>query len=182
MWSLQHGGWPKRNAAGQLTMATVEPGGLPRWRLWLRVCLPIQETEVRPLGWEDPFEKKMATHSSILTWKIPWTEKLGGLQSMGSQRVRHAWARTYIMNPTQHEEGAPRGKKLPFRDRLRTLDPFLFPWPTPSTCVYCSFKDKSGEHTHTTKRDMHTWHVGYTNSFNKTERIHPLNTEERASF
>ena len=42
----------------------------------------MQETWVRPLGWEDPLEKGMATHSSILAWRIPWTEKLGGLQSM----------------------------------------------------------------------------------------------------
>ena len=41
------------------------------------------------LGWEDPLEKGMATHSSILAWTIPWTEEPGGLQSMGSQRVRH---------------------------------------------------------------------------------------------
>ena len=41
------------------------------------------------LGWEDPLEKEMATHSSILAWKISWTEEPGGLQSMGSQRVRH---------------------------------------------------------------------------------------------
>ena len=49
----------------------------------------IQETQVQSLGWEDPLEKGMATHSSILAWIIPWTEKLGGLQSMGSQRVGH---------------------------------------------------------------------------------------------
>ena len=42
------------------------------------------ETEVRSLGWEDPLEKEMATHSSILGWRIPWTEKLGRLQPMGS--------------------------------------------------------------------------------------------------
>ena len=47
----------------------------------------IQETWVRSLGWEDPLEKEMTTHSSILAWRIPWTEKPGGLQSMGSQRV-----------------------------------------------------------------------------------------------
>ena len=40
-------------------------------------------------GWEDPWEKEMATYSSILAWRIPWTEEPGGLQSMGSQRVRH---------------------------------------------------------------------------------------------
>ena len=47
------------------------------------------ETLVRSLGWEDPLEKGMATHSSILAWKLPQTEESGGLQSMGSQRVRH---------------------------------------------------------------------------------------------
>ena len=47
------------------------------------------ETQVRSLGWKDPLEKKTATHSSILAWKIPWTEEPGGLQSIGSQRVRH---------------------------------------------------------------------------------------------
>jgi len=49
--------------------------------------LTMQETWVQSLGWEDLLEKKMATHSSILAWKIPWTEKPGRLQSMGSQRV-----------------------------------------------------------------------------------------------
>ena len=53
-------------------------------------CLPImQETQVQSLGQEDLLEKEMATHSSILAWKIPWMEELGGLQSMGSQRVGH---------------------------------------------------------------------------------------------
>ena len=47
----------------------------------------LQETQVRSLGREDPLEKGMATHSSILAWRIPWTEEPGGLQSMGSQRV-----------------------------------------------------------------------------------------------
>ena len=53
-------------------------------------CLPaVQETQVRSLGWEDPLEKEMATHSSTLAWKIPWTEESGRLQSMESQRVGH---------------------------------------------------------------------------------------------
>ena len=47
------------------------------------------ETWVLSLGWEHPLEQEMATHSSIHAWKIPWTEEPGGLQSMGSQRVRH---------------------------------------------------------------------------------------------
>ena len=49
----------------------------------------IQETQVRPLGREDPLEKEMATQSSTLAWKIPWTEKAGRVQSVGLQRVRH---------------------------------------------------------------------------------------------
>ena len=49
----------------------------------------MQETQARSLGWEDPVEKEMASHSSILAWKIPRTEEPGRLQPMGSQRVRH---------------------------------------------------------------------------------------------
>ena len=52
----------------------------------------MQETRVRSLGGEDPLEKEMATHFSILAWRIPWTEEPARLQSMGSQRVRHDWA------------------------------------------------------------------------------------------
>ena len=49
----------------------------------------MQETWVRSLGWEDPLEKGKAAHSSILAWRIPWTEEPGGLQPVGSQRIRH---------------------------------------------------------------------------------------------
>ena len=49
----------------------------------------MQETQVQSLGWEDPLEKEMATHSSTPAWKIPWTEEPGRLQSMGWQRVGH---------------------------------------------------------------------------------------------
>ena len=49
----------------------------------------VPETQIQSLGWEDPLEKEMATHSSILAWKMSWTEEPGGLQSMGSQRVGH---------------------------------------------------------------------------------------------
>ena len=56
---------------------------------WIK-CLPaMRETRVQSLGWEDPLEKEMATHSSTLAWRIPWTEEPGRLQSTGSQRVRH---------------------------------------------------------------------------------------------
>ena len=49
----------------------------------------IRESWVRSLGWEDPLKEGVATHSSVLAWRIPWTEETGGLQSMRSQRVRH---------------------------------------------------------------------------------------------
>ena len=63
--------------------------GLP-WQLSGKENPPaMQETQVRSLGWEDPLEKGTATHSSILAWRIPWTEEPGGLQSIGSQGVGH---------------------------------------------------------------------------------------------
>ena len=66
--------------------------------VWLTqkvVQLPVQETQetwVRSLGHKDPLEEEMATHSSILDWRIPWAEEPGGVQSMDSQRVRLDWA------------------------------------------------------------------------------------------
>ena len=48
-----------------------------------------EEVQIRSLGWEDPLEEEMATHSSILAWRLPWTEGPGGLLSMASQRVRY---------------------------------------------------------------------------------------------
>ena len=58
------------------------------------------ETWVRFLGQEDPLEKEMATHSSILAWRIPWTEEPGGLQSTGSQRVGHHWVTSLSLSFT----------------------------------------------------------------------------------
>ena len=56
----------------------------------------MQETYVWSLGWEDPLNKRMVTHSSILAGWIPWTEELGGLQFMESQRVRYGWATNIV--------------------------------------------------------------------------------------
>ena len=53
------------------------------------ICLPVQGTWVQSLGWENPLEEGMATHYSILAWRISWTEEPGGLQSLGMQRVGH---------------------------------------------------------------------------------------------
>ena len=58
----------------------------------------IPETQVQSLGWEGPLEEKMAIQSSILAWKIPWTEEPNRLQSMGLQRVRHDWAHTLTLD------------------------------------------------------------------------------------
>ena len=55
----------------------------------VKILPGVQETQVQSLGGEDPLEKEMANHSSILTWKIPWTDKSGGLQFKWSQRVEH---------------------------------------------------------------------------------------------
>ena len=60
-------------------------------------CLLMQETLVRSLDQEDPLEKEMATHSSILAWEIPWTEEPGGLQSMGSQKSQYKYIYIYIL-------------------------------------------------------------------------------------
>ena len=81
----------------QAGSSLLEPPGKPKWCLHtvaqLVKNLPaVQETRVQSLGWEDPLEKETATYSSILAWKISWTEEPGGLQSTGSQRVRHDWA------------------------------------------------------------------------------------------
>ena len=59
----------------------------------------IRETRVQSLGWEDLLDKDVATHSSILAWKIPWMEEPGRLQSMESQRVGHNWATSLSLNP-----------------------------------------------------------------------------------
>ena len=59
---------------------------------WLRICLPMQETWVRSLGWADPLEKEMAAHPNMLAWKIPWTEEPGGLQSRVSWWLGYNWS------------------------------------------------------------------------------------------
>ena len=60
----------------------------------------MQETWVQSLGWEDPLQKGMSTHSSSLPWRIPWTEEPGRLQTMASQRVRYNWATNTSYTPT----------------------------------------------------------------------------------
>ena len=70
----------------------------------------MQENWVQSLGWEDPLEKGKATHSSILTWRIPWTEEPGGLESMGPQRIGHNRASNHARAHTHthtHTHGCP---------------------------------------------------------------------------
>ena len=73
--------------------------GLPSWRSGkesTRQCRRCRKTRVWSLGREDSLKEKMAAHSSILAWKIPWIEEPGGLQSMGLQKIGHDWACTHI--------------------------------------------------------------------------------------
>ena len=71
------------------------------------ICLSkqkTQETRVQSLGWKDPLEEEIETHSSFLDWEIPWTEELGRLQSMGLQRVKHNWT-------SEHSKPIHNGKE-----------------------------------------------------------------------
>ena len=96
------------NSCGNLGFFSRHGNLAEQWRM-VR-CLPtMRETRVWSLGWEDPLKKEMATHSSTLAWKIPWTEERGRLQSMGSQRVRHHWATSLGL-------GLGRGK-VTYQDR-----------------------------------------------------------------
>ena len=82
----------------------------------------MQETRDQSLCWEDPLEKGMSIHSSILTWRIPWTEEPGGLQSMGLQRVRHDW----VTNTTTIRE-----------DKSHRERSTVYPHCTPLALYYC---------------------------------------------
>ena len=81
-------GWTQISSTSHISSAVYQ--GIFSWQWQDPKNLPaMQETWVLSLGWEDPLEKGMATHSSILAWRSPWTEEPGGLQSLGLQRVRH---------------------------------------------------------------------------------------------
>ena len=89
------------------------PRGFPGGSAW-RIHLQMQEMRIQSLGWEEPLEKGMATHSSILAWRIPWAEEPGGLQSKGSQRVRHNWVTEHV------HSGAPRFWRSSITQRKRS--------------------------------------------------------------
>ena len=92
----------KETKTGKNYSQVERQGKVSKWlSIWTELSLvaqtvkrlpSIRETWVQSLGQEDPLEKEMATHSGILTWRIPWTEEPGGLQSIESQRVGHDWA------------------------------------------------------------------------------------------
>ena len=83
----------------------------------------MQETWVQSLGGEDPLEKEMATHFSILAWRIPRTEEPGGLQSMGSQRVGHTEPYTYFLSVC-----FPKAKQSESVKSLSRVRLFVTPW------------------------------------------------------
>ena len=86
--------------------------------------LPVmQETWVWSLGWEDPLEKGLATHSSILAWRIPWKEKPGGLQSMVSQRIGYDWAsNTFTFFPLKGSYQPKKKKKINYKRQMCEVD------------------------------------------------------------
>ena len=85
----------------------------------------MQETKVQSLGWEDPLEEEMATHSSILAWRIPWTEEPGGLQSVALQKVRHGRAiNTFTFFLVQATIGSMENK-IKTQNKLQTFRQML---------------------------------------------------------
>ena len=85
----------------------------------------LQETWVWSLGWENTLEKEMTTHSSILAWRIPWTEEPGKLQSMGSQRIRHEWA---TKHSTKTKASVDAGSSTSFNPHRIPVRQVLFYW------------------------------------------------------
>ena len=84
------------------------------------------KTQVQSLSWQDPLEEGMAIHSSILAWRIPWTEEAGGLQFIGSQRVRHDWSNlahtgAIVLLKSQPSHQGLRTRRLPVWGPFLTL-------------------------------------------------------------
>ena len=98
----------------------------------------LQETQVLSLGWENPLEKEVATHSSILAWWIPWTEEPAGLQFVGLQRVGHDWATNTFTFPISSAPNvsSPLGwQRSPNLDQIDCYDLVLHDWVQPRTYV-----------------------------------------------
>ena len=97
----------------------------------------MQETQVQSLGWEDPLEKEMAAHSSILSWKIPWTPEPGRLLSMGSQRVGHDYTFFFfklyniVLVLPNIEMNSPQVYRVPHPEPSSLLPPLPSLWVVP---------------------------------------------------
>ena len=131
---LKEGNWKCNNLFEERKACDplIFPCQLGSTRAWRGASLVAQrlkhlpamwETWVRSLGWEDPLEKEMATHSSILAWRIPWMEEPGGLQSARSQRVVHNWATSLTQSLERRQHIKPVGGAVGVlgRWRQRTL-------------------------------------------------------------
>ena len=114
------------------------------------------ETWVRSLGWEDPLEKGIATHTSVLAWRISWTEEPGRLQPMGSQRVGHYWVTkhsiahnySFFLNPTTH-------RKQPETNNTKNV----------TTCITTTFARKSLQIFLTALRfNLYTWNLAVSDN------------------
>ena len=87
-WTQEPGGLQSTGLQSRISLKWLSRmhAGASLVAQWLRIHLPMQETQFQPLGREDSMEKEMATHFNILAWEIPWTEEPSGLQSVGSQK------------------------------------------------------------------------------------------------
>ena len=130
----------------------------------------MQETQVLSLGWEDHLlEKGMATHSSILVWRIAWSEEPGGLQSMGLQRVRHDWATAAAAAKSLQScltlcdpiDGSPPGSAVPGTLQARTLEwvaiSFSNAWKWKVKVKLLSLADSSRPHGLQPTRLLRPW-------------------------
>ena len=125
----------------------------------------MQQTWVPSLDWDDPLEKAMATHFSILAWRIPWTEYPGGLQSMGLQRVRYSWVTntdTYTYTHTHTHT----------HDWVMSIDTHTHTHSLLTTGEPCSFKwiNKRTQHWHTAQ--MSAPHVLYSRRPRVSAKLH----------
>ena len=133
-------------ALRMFSLPTLLPTMTPLVAHVVKHLTTMQETQVWSLGWEDPLEKEMATHSSTLAWKIPWTEEPGRLQSMMSQRVGHDW----VTLLTQCRRGFPCSSVVKNRPAMQETwvqfldqeDPLRREWQP--TLVFCleNFMDR----------------------------------------
>ena len=100
----------------------------------------MQEMQIRSLGQENLLEEDMVTHSSILAWRIPWTEEPGELQSMGSQRIRHNWSDLAYMHMLMYMKDL-----APCKAQKNMLSHLFFPHPPPTAaCETMNIQSRKG--------------------------------------